>query len=110
MDQRVNAAIASVNANLHRKLSAIEIAQAVRLSPAHLRELFKDETGTSLTKYRRELQLKRARHLLETTFLSVKEVAAAVGINGLSHFGKDFEQRYGSKPSQYAARHRKTTP
>ena len=109
MDQRVRAAITFMKTNLHRKLSAIEIAQTVRLSPAHLRELFKEETGTSLTRYRRDLQMQRAKHLLESTFLSVKEVAAAVGINGLSHFGKDFEQRYGARPSQYAARHRKTS-
>src|SRR6059058_4757600 len=110
MDQRVQAAIDFMNANIHRKITPIEIAEAVRLSPAHLRELFKDETGQSLTAYRKQLQMERAKHLLETTFLSVKEVAAAVGINGLSHFGKDFEQRYGAKPSQYAARHRKTAP
>jgi transcriptional regulator GlxA family with amidase domain len=85
MDQRVRAAVAFMNANLHRKLSAIEIAQSVRLSPAHLRALFKSETGTSPTTYRRELQMERARHLLETTFMSVKEVAACVGIDGVSH-------------------------
>src|SRR5438132_11024668 len=106
MDQRVETAIAFMKTNLHRKLTAIEIAQTVRLSPAHLRELFKNETGTSLTRYRRALQMQRAKHLLETTFLSVKEVAAAVGINGLSHFSKDFEHRYGAMPSRYAARYR----
>src|SRR5438876_6240447 len=108
MDQRVYAAIAFMTTNLHRKLSAVEIAQRVCLSPAHLRDLFKSETGTSLTRYRRELQMQRAKYLLESTFLSVKEVAAAVGINGLSHFSKDFEQRYGARPSRYAERHRKT--
>src|SRR2546425_8110084 len=82
--------------NLHRKLTPIEIAQSVRLSPAHLRELFKDETGTSLTRYRRELRLERAKHLLETTFLSVKEVAASVGIDGVSHFVRDFEKKHGT--------------
>ena len=106
MDQRVHAAIAFMNANLHRRVSAVEIAQTVLLSPAHLRELFKNETGTPLTRYRRALQMQRAKYLLETTFLSVKEVAAAVGINGLSHFSKDFEHRYGATPSRYAARYR----
>ena len=49
MDQRVHAVIAFMKTNLHRKLTPIEIARSVRISPAHLRELFKDETGTSLT-------------------------------------------------------------
>ena len=109
MDQRVKAAIAFMNANLHRKLTAIEVAQTVRLSPARLRELFKDQTGTSLTKYRRELQLERAKHLLETTFLSVKEVAVSVGLTSVGHFVTDFKSANGVTPSQYAERNRKTS-
>jgi transcriptional regulator GlxA family with amidase domain len=109
MDQRVRAAIAFMNTNLHRKITPTGIAQSVRLSPAHLRELFKRETGTSLTRYRRELRLEQAKHLLETTFLSVKEVAGKVGIDGVSHFVRDFEKKYGATPARYAERHRKTT-
>ncbi|SRR5260370_18499611 len=109
MDQRVRAAIDFMNSNLHRKLTAVEIAQSVRLSPAHLRELFKRETGASLAKYRKKLQLERAKHLLETTFLSVKEIAATIGFSGITHFVKDFRNRYGATPARYAERHRKTT-
>ena len=107
MDQRVRTAIAYMNTNLHRKITPIEIAQSVRLSPSRLRELFREQTGTSLTLYRRELRLERAKHLLETTFLSVKEVAATVGIQGLSHFVRDFERAYGLTPARYAERHQK---
>src|SRR2546422_2083214 len=106
MDQRVETVIVFMKANLHRKITPIEIAQSVRLSPSRLREVFKDETGTSLTRYRRELRLERAKHLLETTFLSVKEVAASVGIDGVSHFVRDFEKKHGTTPSRYAARYR----
>jgi AraC family transcriptional regulator len=109
MDERVRAAIAFMKANLHCNITPAEIAQSVRLSPAHLRELFKAETGTSITRYRRELRLERARHLLETTFLSVKEIAGRVGIDGVSHFVRDFETKYGITPGRYAERHRKRT-
>jgi transcriptional regulator GlxA family with amidase domain len=105
----VRAAIAFMNANLHQKLRSIEIAQSVRLSPAHLRELFKGETGQSLTVYRKQLQLERAKRLLETTFLSVKEIAATVGLSGVSHFVRDFEKKYGATPARYGERRRKTT-
>lgn len=107
MDERVRVAIAFMNTNLYRKFTAVEVAQAVRLSPAHLRELFRDETGTSVTKYRRELQLERAKHLLETTLLSVKEIAASVGIDEISHFVRDFKQAYTLTPSEYGELHRK---
>jgi transcriptional regulator GlxA family with amidase domain len=109
MDQRVDAAIAFMIANLHRKLTPVEIAQSVRLSTSHLRHIFKDETGTSLTRYLRELRLKRAKQLLETTFLTVKEVCSAVGIDGVSHFVRDFEKIYRMTPARYAARRRQVT-
>jgi AraC family transcriptional regulator, arabinose operon regulatory protein len=109
MDQRVRATISLMKANLHRRLKPVEIAQSVRLSPSRLRHLFKDETGTSVVAYLRELRLQRAKHLLETTFLSVKEVASAVGIDGTSHFVRDFEKAHGMTPARYAERYRETT-
>jgi two-component system response regulator YesN len=110
MDQRVQATIAFMNANLDRKLTSIEIAQSVRLSPEYLRQLFKNETGQSLAAYRKQLQLERAKHLLETTFLSVKEIAATVGLGGVSHFVRDFDKKYGNTPARYAEHHRRTKP
>jgi transcriptional regulator GlxA family with amidase domain len=44
-----------------------------------------------------------AKQLLETTFMSVKEVMFAVGINDLSHFVRDFSKRYGKTPAKYRA-------
>jgi len=110
MDQRVRAAIDFMNTNLHRKITPIEIAQAVRLSPSHLRYLFRTETDTSLAHYLKELRLQRAKHLLETTFMSVKEIAATVGLTSVPHFVSDFEKAHGVTPARYAQRYRKTTP
>jgi transcriptional regulator GlxA family with amidase domain len=112
MDHRVQAAVAFMKTNLECKFTALDVAQAVRLSPSRLRELFRDETGKSVTLYRKELQLQRAKQLLETTFLSVKEVAASVGIDGVSHFVRDFKKTYGFTPTEYAECYRssKKTP
>lgn len=45
--------------------------------------------------------MERAGHLLETSFLSIKEVAHAVGINDGSHFARDFKTIHGVTPTQY---------
>ena len=68
------------------------MANAVHLCPSHLRQLFKSETGVPLARYGRQLRLAEARELLRTTFLSVKEVAARVGVTGMSHFVRDFKR------------------
>jgi AraC-like DNA-binding protein len=46
----------------------------------------------------------KAKQLVETTFLTVKEIAHHVGISDQSHFVRDFERLYGLSPSRLRAR------
>ena len=101
MDNRVRTVIALMETNLHRKLSAAEMARAVGLSAAHFREVFKRETGTPLMRYLRRLRMQHAKKLIETTFLSIKEIAARVGLNNISHFVRDFAKAYGRAPTEH---------
>ncbi|MGH9906870.1 MAG: helix-turn-helix domain-containing protein, partial [Pyrinomonadaceae bacterium] len=39
--------------------------------------------------------------LLETSFLSVKEITHSVGLNDESHFVRDFKAVYGFPPTRY---------
>lgn len=51
--------------------------------------------------YLKVLRMERAKHLLETSFLSVKEIAHIVGVNDESHFVRDFKKTYGVPPTSY---------
>jgi len=108
MDQRVRSVIAFMRTNLDRATSVSEMAASVQLSPSHLRQLFNQETGKPVARYLRELRLDRARELLETTFLSVKEIAARAGLQSINHFVTDFKKAHGVTPAQFAARYRRT--
>src|SRR5260370_1010268 len=108
MDRRIRAVIAFMNANLHRKLTVKDMARAVNLSPSHLARLFKREAGKPVSGYLRGLRLERAKELLETTFLSVKQVAGRVGLTSIPHFVTNFKRAYGVTPARYAERYRKT--
>ena len=107
MDQRVRSIIALINANIQRQLSVRELARSVNLSTSHLRRLFKSETGKPITTYLKDLRLQHSRDLLETTFLSVKEIAARIG-QSANHFITDFKKVHGVTPSQFADRYRRT--
>ena len=52
-------------------------------------------------RYLRLLRMERARNLLESSFLSVKEIAYQVGLNDESHFVRDFKSTYGFSPALY---------
>src|SRR5919112_278476 len=80
MDQRVLEVIALMKSSLHKGWSADRLAERVNLSPSRLHQLFKRETGLPPARYLRLLRMQRARELLETTHLSVKQVMARVGV------------------------------
>jgi transcriptional regulator GlxA family with amidase domain len=105
MSPRTRVAIGFLNANLDRVISVADVAQSVRLSRSRLSYLFAIEVGISPTQYLKRLRLETACQLLETSLLSVKEVAAKVGYNDCTHFVRDFKKVYGTRPSQYRASH-----
>lgn len=101
MDQRVQMVIDFIIDDLRRKLSLSDMAHSVNLSSSRFRHLFKAETGISPAQYLRLLRMQRARELIETTFLSMKEVMVKVGVSDKRHFAEDFKKVYGLTPAQY---------
>jgi transcriptional regulator GlxA family with amidase domain len=45
--------------------------------------------------------MERARSLLETTFLSLKQIMIEVGLRDKSHFVRDFKITYGLPPARF---------
>ena len=101
MDMRVQNVLALMRRDLRARLTLNDMARAVNLTSFHFCHLFKAETGRSPAKYLKTMRLERARELLETTFLSVKEIRALVGLNDESHFARDFRTTYGVTPQQH---------
>src|SRR6185312_8821876 len=85
------------------ELSLSEFAQSVNLSVWRLSHIFKSDVGMPPIKYLRLLRMERAKGLLESSFLSVKEIAFQVGLNDESHFVRDFKSTYGFSPTSYRA-------
>ena len=87
--------------DLARIWSIEEMARSVELSPPHLHKLFKSNLGISPLAYLHNLRLEKARELLETTFLQIKQIANQTGLHDDSHFTRDFKGRFGLAPTKY---------
>ena len=94
--------------DLGKHLTMPELGQAVNLSPDRLSYVFKNEVGVRPTRYLRSLRMEQAKELLETTFLTVKEIMVRVGLHDESHFVRDFKRTWGSTPAQYRNRHNRS--
>jgi transcriptional regulator GlxA family with amidase domain len=101
VDKRILSLKKLIDANLQSQLSIEELALSVRLSSSHLLKLFKTEVGISPIQYLRHVRLEKAKELLEKDFKLIKEISWEIGIKDVSHFVRDFKQRYGVTPSKY---------
>jgi AraC-like DNA-binding protein len=87
------------------QLTVGNIAQAAHVSVRHLDRLFRKWRGMSPMQYLRDLRLRRARALLESSGLRVSEIAREVGFEDPLHFSRVFRVAMGCSPLA----HRKTT-
>ena len=110
MEHRVRKVIALAEESLHKGWSPAQLAAAVNLSASRLHQLFKEETGVPPARYLRRLRMRRAKELLETTNLSVKQVMAGIGLTDESHFVRDFKKACGLTPAKYRECFRKGAP
>lgn len=95
-----------MRADVRGEVCLAEFAQSVNLSVWRLCHIFKSDVGMPPIKYLRLLRMERAKGLLESSFLSVKEIAYQVGLNDESHFVRDFKTTYGYSPAIYRAQFR----
>lgn len=87
-------------------LTLDEIAHIVGVHPAHLTRAFRRGFGQSIGEYVRELRIARARHLLETSEMTIGEIAHATGFADHSHFARTFKKYTGRSPQSYREEHR----
>lgn len=80
-----------------------ELADRCALSPNHLSSIFKTVTGKTISAYCTELRIDRARHLLRTTPLKLRQIAELLGYYDQYHFCKAFKKATGLSPSAYRA-------
>ena len=81
-----------------------EMARNVELSTPHLQKLFKANLGIAPFAYLQVQRLERARELLETTFLQIKQIGVQTGCRNDSHLTRDFKRRFGLTPTEYRKR------
>ncbi len=96
-----------IELNLDRKLELAELASLTGYTEYYLSEKFKKETGMPLFLYVRRAKTERAKLLLESTDLSVKEIAEKLAFTTQNYFTRCFREAVGCSPAQYRKRYKK---
>ena len=90
-----------IGSNLSRPLTIKAMAAYAQMSERHFARRFVDETGVSPLQWLLQRRILLARELLETSNLSVKQVAARAGFGSTMAFRDQFKRRTGSTPVPY---------
>ncbi len=87
--------------NAHRPLSVDALARQAAASPRTFARRFREQTGTTPLQWLITARVRRAQELLETTPLSIEEIAAAAGFDGAAALRNRFRQAVGVSPKAY---------
>lgn len=100
---RLRQVVDYIDAYLAHDLSLPTIAAVANLSPYHFSRMFKHTMGQSLHQYVIAQRIRTAQRLIETSALSLAQIAARVGFADQSHLTRHFKRVYGVPPATFAA-------
>ena len=95
-----------IELSLDKRIRISDLAALTGYTEYYLTEKFKKETGVPLFLYIRYAKVERARVLLESTDLSVREIAERLAFNTVNYFIQSFRETTGCTPAQYRKKHR----
>ncbi len=82
------------------KLTLKDAAKRLNFNKNYLGNLIKERSGKTFTQILHQKRLSRAKLLIESTQLSIQDIAQQTGFSNRTFFYKKFEKEYGVKPSE----------
>jgi transcriptional regulator GlxA family with amidase domain len=90
-----------IEQNLGRELSLPKIARRAAMSTRTLSRRFREHVGATPAQWIRDARVRHAQRLLETTDLSIEQVASTVGFGSSAVFRESFAHLVGTNPLSY---------
>jgi two-component system response regulator YesN len=84
-------------------LSLSMVAEKLNLTPSYVTRYFKNKNGLPLMQYVSKVRIDKAKELLESSSLAIKEIVEQVGFVDENNFSRAFRKREGVSPTKYRA-------
>lgn len=97
----IASAVSYINNNYLNQMHLDKISAICFLSTRQFVRIFKKSYGITPTDYIIKLRLAHACHLMESTDLSLSEIAMKSGFWDISFFSRQFKSKYGISPKEY---------
>lgn len=93
-----------IRENYRDDISNTEIGAIFGYHPFYVSKILKDKKGITLKQYIIKYKLKAARAMLESTAMTINEIAEETGFTDASYFTKTFKSAFGETPKEYRNR------
>ncbi len=100
-ESRINDACKKIYENVKNPPTVRELAAECCLSQSRFIHLFKEVTERSYTDFIVSIRIEKAKELLLSSSLSVREIAEAVGFENQNYFSRCFRKKAGVSPREY---------
>ena len=91
-----------VSAHIREKLSVPTVARMVDVSPSYLTALFHKNLQISPGEYIRRIKLQESKQMIRENSMNFSEIAAALQYSTVHHFSRQFKDKFGITPTEYA--------
>ncbi len=91
-----------VSSHVWEDLSVPFVARHVNMSPSYLTALFQKHMGIAPAEYIRRIKLQESKRLIRENKLNLTEIAAELQYSTVHHFSRQFKEKFGMTPSEYA--------
>ena len=91
-----------VSAHIREKLSVPTVARMVDVSPSYLTALFHKNLQISPGEYIRRIKLQESKQMIRENSMNFSEIASALQYSTVHHFSRQFKDKFGITPTEYA--------
>ncbi len=92
--------------HLEEGIEVEQIARELGVGYTHLLEIFRQYTGLTPYQYYLQLRVHRAKEMLQSPDLSIKEVSGRMNFENQYYFSRFFKKKTGYTPSEWKAGNR----
>jgi len=91
-----------IGSHVREKLTVPLVARHVDVSPSYLTALFRKNLQISPGEYIRRIKLQESKQMIREDNMNFTEIAAALQYSTVHHFSRQFKDKFGITPTEYA--------
>jgi len=91
-----------VSTHVREKMTVPSLARQVDVSPSYLTALFHKNLQISPGEYIRRIKLQESKQMIRENNLNFTEIAAELQYSTVHHFSRQFKEKFGITPTEYA--------